>query len=106
HSARRHRDRCRRSSRSIAEALVVHEEEQLVLENGTAERGAELVLVEVGLRDVIVIVVGPGVGLPILVLIKIVNAAVELVGSGLGDSDDFAAVYVAVFGVSVTGDDA
>ena len=102
HSARRHGDDAG-SGRGLTKALIVHEEEQLVSEDGTAERAAEQVLVEDAFGN-FVVVIAPEVCSAILVLVERVEAAMELVGSGLGDSEDFAAVHVAVFGIGVTCD--
>ena len=63
---------------------IIREEEQFVLKHGAADGGAELVLVEDTLGNIVVLV-GPGVSRAILVLVEGVKAAVELVGSGLGD---------------------
>src|SRR5690606_27319691 len=75
-------DRAERGAGAIAlELLVVHEEEQLVLDDRAAEGGAEGLLLleagEVGARDR---VLAP----PVAVAVGAVHRAVELVGARLG----------------------
>ena len=53
-----------------------------------------------------VVVVAPGVCRAVLVLVELVETAMELVGSGLGDGENFSSVHVTVFGIGVSGDDA
>ena len=91
--------------RRFPEAFKVHEEEQLVPEDGAAEGRAELVLMEDALSNAwsLLLQVSRCQG---LILVVGVKAAVELVGAALGHHDDFAAVDVAIFGVGVTSDDA
>ena len=96
----------------LAEAFVVEEEEELVLEDGAAEVHAELVAVEGGLlegNDVAGVADGGGLeeagGVEVGVADELVDRGVELVGSACGGDVDGGAGGAAVLRALVVGDD-
>src|SRR5208337_4286890 len=89
---------------AVAHADVVGEEEELVLEDGTANRQAKLIL-GIFRLDVAIVLVRPGIGIKPTTLIKLKGAAVEIIGSALGDHRYLAAVYVAEFSIGIPSDD-
>ena len=88
---------------AAALAFVVGEEEGLVLLDGTANGGAELILAQgLGLRRDL----QERTGVRGAVLQVIVNRTVQIVGAGLGDDIDDAAERAAVFGAETVVDHA
>ncbi len=85
----------------LARALIVGEEEDLVVANRPAEGSAKLVLAEGAARGREVVA-----GIEIGVAQEVEGAAVKAVGAGLGDDADLAAAELAILGVEVAGDDA
>ena len=91
----------------LAVGLVVGEEEEFVAEDGAADCAAEDGLGEgIDRGDRGGVLVGPTVGVELVVLEEAEDAAMEAVGAALHDHDDVAAVDVAELGVGVRGDDA
>src|SRR5206468_1972868 len=82
------------------DALGRAEEEELVLDDGAAGAAAELLAVEVGQGVAVGGVVGEG-----LDALVMEQAAVEVVGAGLGDDVDDTAAGAAKFRVRPAGDD-
>src|SRR6185503_12750375 len=74
--------------------LVVDEEEQLVLLDGTAQRGAEDVLLALGPRGPGAVAL-PGIRVEAAVAVELEDVPLEVVGPGLDDVADDAAGHVA-----------
>ena len=85
----------------LAVAFVVGEEEELVVPDGAAERGAEVVALELGDAGLVEVVAG----VEEAVAEELVGGAVELVGAGGGDDGDLRAFALAVGGGVGVGDD-
>ncbi len=94
----------------LARSLIVHEEEETIMDDGTAKGAAEDAAVERGHRSngrlVCRVLVRPAVGVQVVVFEEPEGVAVEAVGSALSDHDDLAAVGVAVLGGGISADDA
>ena len=94
----------------LARSLVIHEEEETIMDDGTAKGAAEDAAVERGHRSdgrlVRGVLVRPAICVQVSVFEEPEGVAVEAVGSALGDHDDLAAVGVAVFGGGIAADDA
>ena len=91
----------------FAHAFVVGEKEKSILQDRSTHGSAKDLLrigVLGGDRDCVVVV--PGVGVEILVSQQVVKGAVEVIGPGLQDGDDSAAIGVSVCGVGVGRNDA
>ena len=86
------------AGRSNARSLVIAEDEKLVLDDGAARGGAELIL-HVGPARFACLVVGPTVGVQILVLQDFKKTAVQLVGAGFEVDVDDRAGRAAILGV-------
>ena len=84
--------------RGLAEALIIAEDEQLVLDNGRADRAAELIAAELGnpRRER-----GPGVD--VVIADELERAAVNFVAAGLQGSVDNSAAGAAELGRSDVG---
>jgi hypothetical protein len=82
------------AAEAIAEAFVGKEEEVLVLADGAAEAAAELVALEFGAAGGVKEVAG----VEVVVAVEVVEAAVELVGAGLGERVDLSAGVAAELG--------
>src|SRR5260370_21068716 len=93
----------------LARSLIVHEEEETIMDDGATKGAAEDAGVEGGQRSdgglVSGVLVGPAVGVQVVVFEEPEGVAVEAVGSALGDHDDLAAVGVAVLGGGIAADD-
>src|SRR5260370_37427079 len=93
----------------LARSLIVHEEEETIMDDGATKGAAEDAAVERGHRSdgrlVSGVLVRPAVGVQVVVFEEPEGVAVEAVGSALGDHDDLAAVGVAVLGGGVAADD-
>ena len=88
--------------RGDARSLIIAEDEQLVLDDRAARRGAELILHERPAR-LARLVVGPAVGVQIFVLQDFEKAAVQLVGARLQVDVDHGAGRAAILGVEAVG---
>ncbi len=89
----------------LAHAFVVGEEEELILQDRSTHGSAKDLLrigVLGGDRDRVVVV--PRVAVETLVSQQVVKGAVEVVGPGLQDGDDSAAVGVSVCGIGICRD--
>ncbi len=84
--------------------MIVDEEEELVLQDGTAEGSAEDVA-GVGVFRSVGEVVHPAVGVQVVVVQEVEGASVPAVGTALGLVEDVAAIDVAILGVGIGGDD-
>ena len=93
---RRNRDLARIDSLGQPRALVIGEEEDLVLADRAAQRSSELVLVERPARGRKVVA-----GVQIGIAQEFENVAVERVGAGFGHHVDLASAEFAVFRVEV-----
>ena len=87
----------------LAEAFVIREEEQLVLDERPADGGSELVALQRGLHEDGGAEQEAG-GVQIGVAQVLVGRAVEAVGSGFHDGADHRAAHAPVFGAVVAGD--
>ena len=88
-----------------ARALVVGEEEQLVLHDRAAQRAAEDVLLALRLGRARAVVL-PAVRVDVAVAVELEHVAAELVGAGLDDAAEHGAAHVAGVGRVVVGLDA
>ncbi len=80
-----------------ASPFVVSKEEQLVLQGGPADRSAKDALrIDVLGNDRILVIVAPRIGVEIMVLQQTVGGAMDVVGTGLQNCDNGAAIRVSV----------
>ncbi len=90
---------------TLANSLVIAEEERTVLDNRAAERRAELVALELSASHLVPIVL-PTVGIQVIITEELVSNAMIFVGTGLGHDVHDAAAGSPVFGGVGSGIDA
>lgn len=88
----------------IPNSLVVTEKEQPVAQDRPPQ-GAPENLLRIDILFDARKVVGPGVGVQVVIFQKVVGASVEAVGPGLGGKKDFTAIDVAIFRIGIRCDD-
>src|SRR3981189_1031278 len=92
----------------LARSLIVHEEEETIMDDGTTKGSAEDAPVERGhgtdFGRVSRVLVRPAVGVHVVVFEEPEGSAVEAFGSALGDHDDLASIGVAVLGGGIAAD--